>query len=238
VLCEKPFLLDPAVLDLVSHAAHQSGVAVVPVHNWKYAPIVAAASAALREGAIGTLSGVEIETSRLQAAPTADGDRPNWRRDPAMAGGGILMDHGWHAIYLALHWFGARPRGVHATLHHPPSGQVEDEAVVTIEFPGGDAVINLSWNGTVRRNAMRLVGTRGDISIDDDTLVIRNGRSDTVKFASALSTGSHHAEWFAAMLPAVLACFRHPELSRPLFDEARECLAIIQQAYRGDHSLA
>jgi hypothetical protein len=27
------------------------------------------------------------------------------------------MDHGWHAVYLALHWFGRRRIGVRASLH-------------------------------------------------------------------------------------------------------------------------
>ena len=58
------------------------------------------------------------------------------------------------------------------------------------------------------------------------------------KFPSALSAGSHHDDWFTAMLPSVVACFRRPELARPLFEEAAECLAIIQQAYRRNHSLA
>jgi hypothetical protein len=51
----------------------------------------------LRVGAIGTLREVEIETLRIQDCAAADPDHPNWRRDPAMAGGGVLMDHGWHA---------------------------------------------------------------------------------------------------------------------------------------------
>ena len=61
VLCEKPFILDPAVLTAVRERAASAGVAVVPVHNWKYAPIVRRATSALRAGAIGTLRRVEIE---------------------------------------------------------------------------------------------------------------------------------------------------------------------------------
>jgi hypothetical protein len=33
------------------------------------------------------------------------------------------------------------------------------------------------------------------------------------------------------MLPDVLAAFREPARARPLFDEAAECLRIIEQAY-------
>jgi hypothetical protein len=114
---------------------------------------------------------------------------------------------------------------------------VEDEASVTLAFDEGDAVISLSWNGAQRRNVMRLAGTEGEITIADDVLGIDAASPQTTRFPSALSAGSHHEDWFTAMLPAVVDCFRRPELARPLFDEAAQCLSIIQQAYRGDHSL-
>lgn len=236
VLCEKPFVLDPAVLGAIRDRAASAGVAVVPVHNWKYAPIVRRATSLLRAGRIGTLRRVEIETSRLRAAPTAERDRPNWRRDQAIAGGGILMDHGWHSVYLALHWFGRSATAVRATLHHPAGGGVEDEARVSIEFPGGEAVITLTWNGDTRANTMRLEGDRGEILLADDTLHVRGDPGESATFP-ALSAGSHHDDWFAAMLPDVVACFRNPLLGRPLFEEAAECLSIIQQAYRSDRPL-
>jgi len=237
VLCEKPFLLDAAVIDAARHAAVAAGVALLPVHNWKYAPIIRAATKALRAGAIGTLKRVAIETSRLQAAPTADPTGTNWRCDPAIAGGGILMDHGWHSAYLALHWFEEKPTAVQATLHRPALGPVEDEADVTIDFPSGRATIALTWNGTARRNAVRLEGTAGEIVVADDTLSVHGVAPEMVTFPSALSAGSHHADWFAAMLPDVVACFRDPGRSRPLVDEAATCLAIIQEAYGRDASL-
>ncbi len=170
----------------------------MPVHNWKYAPIVRRATAALRDGAIGTLRRVEIDTRRLRDCAVEDPERPNWRRDPAVAGGGILMDHGWHAVYLALHWFGEAPGEVRASLHRPTPSAVEDEAAVTIAFPSGEASIALSWNADVRRNTMRLVGEAGEILVGDDTLVLPG---ESVAYARGLSSGSHHEDWFAALCP-------------------------------------
>lgn len=231
VLCEKPFLLDPTVIDIVRQRALAARVAVVPVHNWKYAPIVARATEMVRAGAIGALRRVDIETTRVRAAATAGGDRLNWRRDPTIAGGGILMDHGWHAVYLALHWFGQPSAAVQALLHRPPDGGVEDEASVAIAFPAGSASIRLSWNGDARRNHIRLSGELGELVIDDDTLEVDGPSPCVVRFEPALSAGSHHANWFAGMLGDVVACFRQPERAWPLFDEAVECLSIIQRAY-------
>ena len=229
ILCEKPLVLDLVELEKARALARESRRAVVPVHNWKYAPIVRRATEILRSGAIGPLREVEIETLRIQDCAVADPDHPNWRRDPTIAGGGVLMDHGWHAIYLARHWFGAGPSEVRASLHRPTPQEVEDEATLTLVFPSGHAKIFLTWRAGVRRSTMRLIGERGEIAIDDDTLRIAG---ESIQFESGLSAGSHHADWFAAMLPDVIASFRRSEAALESFEEAALCLSVIQRAYQ------
>jgi predicted dehydrogenase len=236
VVCEKPFLLDADVLKRARALAEARGVAAVPVHNWKYAPIVREATARLRRGDIGRLERVEIETERLRDFKGADPERPNWRRDPAVAGGGILMDHGWHALYLALHWFADQPGGptaVDADFHRPGPHAVEDEARVRLRFAHGEASIALTWNGTARRNTMRLAGDRGSMTIADDRLLVHGTAGDEeVVFPVALSGGSHHADWFAAFIPTLAGYFKDPAASRASFDEAAACFGIIQRAYQ------
>ena len=231
VLCEKPLLLDLDELEKVRALARDSGRAVAPVHNWKYAPIIRRATKALRAGAIGPLCEIEIETRRIEDCAAADPANPNWRRDPALSGGGVLMDHGWHAIYLARHWFEEDPVGVDARLHRPMANGIEDEATLTLHFPSGLARIFLTWRAAARRNTMRLIGDRGEIVINDDTLEIGD---EEIRFESALSAGSHHADWFAAMLPDVLAAFRVPEKAHESFEEAAICLSVIRSAYQAE----
>jgi predicted dehydrogenase len=227
VLCEKPMLLDRSELEEMRARARKTGRAVMPVHNWKYAPIIREATEALRSNAIGRLREVQIETLRIEDCAAVDPAHPNWRRDPALSGGGILMDHGWHAIYLARHWFEEDPANVEAALHRATNG-IEDEATLQLHFLTGRAEIFLTWRAERRRNAMRLIGDRGQIVIDDDTLNIGH---DAIHFESGLSAGSHHADWFAAMLRDVLASFRSPEKARAAFDEAALCLSVIRRAY-------
>jgi predicted dehydrogenase len=239
VLCEKPFIIDAHALETVRRRATAASRSVVPVHNWKYAPIVRRATELLRAGTIGRLRRVDIETTRVRACPTAETDHPNWRRDPALAGGGILMDHGWHAAYLALHWFEERAVDVSASLLRPTPDEVEEEASVTVTFPSGRAAIALTWNGDLRRNTMRLTGDRGRIVVDDGTLRVETPTGcDTTDFDRALSDGSHHEDWFAAMLPDVTAAFRDRQAAGRLFDEAAECLRVIHLAYRTASPLA
>ena len=229
VLCEKPLLLDPVEFEKVRGLARENWRAVVPVHNWKYAPIIRQATELLASGVIGPLRSLEIETLRIHDCAAADPNHPNWRLDPAVAGGGVLMDHGWHAIYLARHWFGEVPIEVEASLQRPTPEAVENEATLTLVFPSGRANILLTWKADVRRNTMRLIGERGEIAIDDDRL---SAGGETIQFDSALSAGSHHADWFAAMLPDVVTSFRSPETAHESFDEAALCLSVIRRAYQ------
>jgi predicted dehydrogenase len=235
VICEKPFLLETADVDAVRRAAVRAGRAVVPVHNWKYAPIIQQATELLTAGAIGRLRRVSIETLRQRDCAVSDPDRPNWRRDATVAGGGIVMDHGWHAVYLALHWFGQPPASVSATVHRPSASDgeaVEDEATMTLNFPAGDAEIVLSWNADVRRNGIVLTGDEGELEIADGILQMRGGAGDkTWAVTPALSAGSYHADWFALMLPEFRRAFADPDASRALFEEAATCLDVIQRAY-------
>jgi predicted dehydrogenase len=231
VLCEKPLLLNLIELEKARNLARDRGRAIVPVHNWKYAPIIRRATEILRSGAIGGLREVEIETLRVEDCAVADPDHPNWRRDPAIAGGGVLMDHGWHAIYLARYWFAGEPTEVRAKLHRSTPKGVEDEAALTLSFPSGQAKIFLTWRADVRRNTMRLTGERGEIAIDDD--ILRSG-TDSIRFESALSAGSHHADWFAAMLPDIIASFQEPVAALESFEEAATCLSVIRRAYQAE----
>jgi predicted dehydrogenase len=83
VICEKPLLLDLDAVAYVRQQARDRRLAIVPVHNWKYAPIIRRVGELLANGAIGTLRRVQIETRRPHAAPTAARDGTNWRRDMA-----------------------------------------------------------------------------------------------------------------------------------------------------------
>src|SRR5204862_8187111 len=129
-----------------------------------------------------------------------------------------------------LHWFRQKPIEVAASLHRPESNDAEDEAALSLVFPNGEAKIFVSWMAAERRNTIRLIGAHGQIAITDDTLTVGG---DSIRFERALSAGSHHDDWFAAMLPDLMGAFDQPEVAGELFEEAALCLSIIRRAYSG-----
>ena len=125
-IVEKPLVLTTDDFDVVARIALARSRIVLPVHNWRYAPALQQASATLHRGEIGALRSAEIDVWRPAACGSADS--PAWRQNRAVAGGGIVLDHGWHAFYLMMEWFGGRPDTVDGWCHAEPPQDVETDA--------------------------------------------------------------------------------------------------------------
>jgi predicted dehydrogenase len=207
VLCEKPLVLTPDELRLVSDAWAESGRILHTVHNWRYAPIIMQATALIRQGQIGTVQYISWHVHRREPSiavesvlsPVTSAVRDNWRLDPAIAGGGILLDHGYHALYIVLDWLGEEPRTITATLEkrRHPEWPVEDTANVRLRSSAAEVEILLTWASSSRSNLAVIEGTCGTIRIEDGALVLkRDGGEQSWTFEQPLSQGSHHPEWF------------------------------------------
>jgi predicted dehydrogenase len=208
VLCEKPLVGSLEDLrSLVERAARADRV-LHTVHNWLHAPIVRQTKMLVANRAIGRVTDVLWHTLRTRPAAAAAGSADNWRVDPAIAGGGVLTDHGWHVCYILHRWIGAPPTMVSATLEtrRHTSWPVEDTATLRMRFPDATAEVLLTWASDERRNWARLTGTAGTIEIVDDTLLLRRADSEQRwSFASGLSDGSQHPDWFHSVADQFVA---------------------------------
>ena len=202
ILCEKPLVSRREDLDAVSELLGKDDRVVSTVHNWHQAPIIRKVSELLEQGAIGEIRRCTWQTLRTKPAIAVEARDGNWRVDPAMAGGGVLMDHGWHAFYMLYAWMGQVPDRISARLESRryTDWSIEDTATVRLEFPDATAEIFVTWASSERRNRASLEGTRGAIRIEDDTvaLVPSRGKEGEQRWVCppSLSTGSHHPDWF------------------------------------------
>lgn len=234
VLCEKPLVLDPEERTALSALSRARGLALATVHNWRYAPILARAGAWLRSGALGPVRKCrwEVRRDRPATAVAAAGDA-NWRLDPQVSGGGILTDHGWHAIYVLSEWLGP-PRAAAAVLtsNGRPDAVNEDTAEVELRFPGATGQLFLTWRAQERANRVALEAERGTVRIDGRSLEIqRPGRPLQIEhFPQALSEGSHHADWFEGVTAAFVDEVRNPDRRGTTLAEAKTCLSVIGAA--------
>jgi predicted dehydrogenase len=238
VLCEKPLVLASGELAPLRELSLLGNRVLAAVHNWRHAPILAAAQALVEDGEIGQVRFCRWETLRREPAAAA-GDTPesNWRVDPAVSGGGILMDHGWHALYVVCGWLPEAPLRVAGRLstrrHH--DWPIEDTAEVTLEWGGGArAEILLTWAADERRSRATVVGTGGAIRLDGNTLeLFRSGSPEPAihrEFPGSLTDGSHHPDWFAGVAAEFLSEIRDPARRGRTLGEASTCLDLIELA--------
>jgi predicted dehydrogenase len=202
VLCEKPLVTRLADAQLVAAAAARAGRVVHAVHNWLKAPVCQKVSALIAEGAIGPTRSIRWQTLRTEpAVAVALEGGTNWRVDPAIAGGGILFDHGWHALYCIARWAGA-PHSIAAMLETRRFCQwpVEDTATVTLDLMAGTGHIYLTWAGQKRANMIEIEGEQGHINVVNGRVVLKtNSGEHHWSCPPSLSEGSHHQDWFAGV---------------------------------------
>lgn len=232
VLCEKPLVTKAEDAAALARAA--KGRVLHTVHNWLEAPLCRKISDLIAQGAVGRIRSIDWQTLRSRPAVAVGvADAANWRVDPVVAGGGILFDHGWHALYCLLRWAGTAPESLAATLetrrHH--EWPIEDTATVDLGFPGASGRIFLTWTAEERANQIAIEGEGGRIHIERETVALTTS-AGTRRWACppALSEGSHHPDWFAGVAADFQAAIAGTNRSN--LDEALLCAKLIGLAQR------
>jgi len=236
VLCEKPLVIFPEDLVELSVLAATARRVLYTVHNWHHAPIIEFVRDLLQRGDIGQISRCVWQTLRTKPAAAVAGQVGNWRLDPHIAGGGVLVDHGWHALYVILSWLEQRPTAISARLEsrrHVDS-PLEDTATVHIQFPRATAELFLTWAADERRNAVEITGDRGMIRLENNSVVLSTpGSCEGARhwtLASSLSEGSHHPEWFDGVVNGFLAEVSDDRVRGRNFSEAALCVDMLALA--------
>lgn len=132
VLVEKPAGISGTEIEGLAAAAERSGRLVKVGFNHRFAPAIAAAVTAARSGAHG-----EVMFARARYGHGGRlGYENEWRLDPAISGGGELVDQGMHLIDIFGWLLGPLP--VHSAMLRRQfwAGRVEDNAVFTLAEAG------------------------------------------------------------------------------------------------------
>ena len=233
VLVEKPLARTLAEAGRALEATRRAGTVLFTVHNWHHAPAFRAARAALAGGAVGT----PLEVSFLTERPEPAGGAASWRLDLKSAGGGILMDHGWHPLYLARALLGGvDPLSVCARVERRRwrAASVEDTAECQMSFQGeARADLRLSWAAARRRTRVVLRGSAGGLRIEDGAVTwVQPGREEPWPVEPDAADDSWHASWFPPVLRRFAEALARPERADENRREAELCQRAIDAAYR------
>ena len=222
VLCEKPLCLDLAEFDALVKLASERRRILMCVHNWKHAPAFEVARHALDSGRLGALRFISID--RMRTEPAGGGGR--WRSEAA-SGGGILIDHGWHAFYLARWLMGAAPVSVSSFLAH--HNGLDDVADLRVLFPDERLVrIHLSWRAPIRRTSTALYGENAMLEIEGDRVLLtsRSGEVEDLSIHDA-PDDSYHSAWFGKVADDLMHAIAS-QTTQSNLEEARTVLALIE----------
>lgn len=163
VLVEKPGALNAGQLRTIQAAAAGTGARVRLGYNHRFHPALRQARALLDQGALGPLLFLR---ARYGHGGRTGYDR-EWRADPALSGGGELMDQGVHLIDLAGWILGDLPvvEGHASTLFWDMP--VDDNAFLSLRTAAGQtAWLHVSCSEWKNLFSLEIYGRNAKLAID------------------------------------------------------------------------
>ena len=247
VLCEKPLGLTVRDARRMAEAFRAAGVTLGTAFMMRLSAQHRAARDMIARGDLGT-----PVYGRAQLSCWYPPIEKAWRQDPALGGGGSLIDMGGHCIDLLEMFFGDVTAVTCRTANRAHSYPVEDTAVVMLEFAGGgfgtvDSCFCIPDASSLNR--LEIYGSRGSILAEGtigqnpagrmtafvaapdggyDAAQARTESGGLVIDPPAVNTYRAEIEEFSA---AVLAG-REPEVSARLGVRSQEVLAACYRSAR------
>ena len=219
VIVEKPMAMSVAECDEMIDVSRASGALLMVAHCWRFRDEVLAMRERVASGELG-----EVVKTRGYGAHATWGPE-GWFVDPALAGGGALVDMGVHAIDTARFLLGdPTPSRVCAAIGtRYGTYQVDDDGVLLITWSNGtNSVVESGWwqphVGGLEADT-EVYGTKGYARIWDPEPPSEGYKHDTQPMYSA-----QMAEFLDA-----IAAGRQP---RPSGEDGRVVMQVVEEAYR------
>ena len=160
-LVEKPLATSLADADRMKEESEKAGTVLAVAENFQFSPLNLKAAEIIRSGEIGRVSYINVlhEMWPIYFAHTS------WWFDRKMAGGGVLLCAGVHAIRTLRMLASSEITRVFAVATSFGLGiESEDTCLVTAEFEDGAiGSIPASWTTPHADNLFEVHGTRGSI---------------------------------------------------------------------------
>jgi myo-inositol 2-dehydrogenase / D-chiro-inositol 1-dehydrogenase len=241
VLCEKPLANDLAAAERIVAAVVASRIAFMQSFPKRFDPVSYELKRLVTSGELGRIGLVRIRHGHFYGLDPEF--RQRWYVDPALSGGGALLDEGVHAADL-LCWLFGMPAGVIASASSALGLAVEDQAIAVFDYADGMlAEIVSSFSFTAADVSIEIYGSEGtalvagvdlasrDITSGPFLRVYRRGQADRIWTASSIvpqfKLGRfHHQNAFA--FARALASSEPPPVG--LADGVR-ALTLVMRAY-------
>ena len=181
VLCEKPVSIDPESARIICARARENKTAFTMASKFRYAEDVVRAHQITCSGILGEI--LLFENVFMSYVDMAG----RWNADPAVSGGGVLIDNGTHSVDIMRYFIGPL-----ASMHAVRGIQlqnleVEDTVHVTAKaVAGAIGRIDLSWSVTKQcDDYLAIYGAEGTVRVGWRASYYRqNGSSSWIQFGN------------------------------------------------------
>lgn len=108
-----------------------------------------------------------------------------WRKKTSLAGGGVILDSGYHMLDI-LNWFFGLPKsvsGMTSLIELNDAHSTEDNAILLLKYPQG-YFANLSFTRTAstKSESVTIYGSKGEMKITRNSLKIRYKTQREINF--------------------------------------------------------
>jgi predicted dehydrogenase len=228
VFCEKPLATTVADAERVQAAVERSGAMFAVGFCHRFQPQVERLREMIAEGDLGV-----IREFRNRFAGHLTNAETRWFSNPAMSGGGALIDTSVHSVDLFRYLVG-EPVGVQAFTSTcesdlGPALEVEDTGVIILKTADGAlGVIETSWRTPPGEWVLSVHGTGGTATLDYATLALRFCRGDGEWEDVAVEPGDR----FEREIAQFIDCWRNGGTPRATVDDGVAATRILDAAYR------
>ena len=173
ILTEKPLTVSMESAGRVAAVVRRAGIVLGIHHNYHHFPHYSAMRQVIAEGRIGRPFFIRYEG--IGGGPW-DGIKsydPAWRTRADRSGGGVLLDNGYHSMYMCEYFMKSPVAEVSARVGNFQKFAVDDLAVVTLTHQnGGISSVQVSWAvDAPGRSVLEVHGTEGSLQVADDNSI-------------------------------------------------------------------
>lgn len=228
VLCEKPLATSVEDADRVAEAAERTGTLIAVGFCHRFQPQVEKLRDLIAQGDLGV-----IREFRNRFAGHLVNAEKTWFSNPAISGGGALVDTSVHSVDLFRYLIGD-PVQVHAvtsTVESPlgPALQVEDTGIIILRTAAGAlGVIEASWRTPVGEWTLSVHGTGGSATIDYATNTLTLTRPGSEPQVVEVEAGDR----FERELADVVRCWQQGATPRATVHDGVAATRILADAYQ------
>lgn len=245
ILLEKPMATTAAEGRRIQAAVARAGVTFMQNFPKRYDPINHELVRKVHGGELGKVSMVRVRHGNYHLLQLGDDVHNQWFGDPALSGGGALIDEGIHAIDFLL-WLLGTPHQVYAMTSNATLGlPLEDTALMILSYANG-VIAEVAASNTLvaAEESIEVYGTGGSAILSGVDLASRDFSrppylkfhrrgdpregwhgSDTVPF---FRQGNFHQQGPLHFL----RCLTEGAAPVATLDEGLQSLMIVEAAYR------